>query len=284
MTSFSRFQERNRRRTVAQNKLNTNFIFKGYPSVEIIGANDERIQASVVNKQEKDYAYVFTSLEQPISIGSVWTVKNLHLLVTEEITIIHDVNWHKYHTLLCNIQVGNTWGYFKGPEKSFLDVSLEQQVVLESPQKPILVLPENNLEFGDKIVIKGRAWLVQEYDNISTPGIVYYSLKPTTVSKDTTAENINEEVYVEKKSEELPIIIDEPIQTYDLRDEGLIVSANKPITVSTEGGYFKTNNKNIKIQKRDRTNIVFTIPFGIQEVKIETIEKGDIVEKTYRVV
>ena len=71
MTSFSRFQERNRRRTVAQNKLNTNFIFKGYPSVEIIGANDERIQASVVNKQEKDYAYVFTSLEQPISIGSV---------------------------------------------------------------------------------------------------------------------------------------------------------------------------------------------------------------------
>ena len=89
---------------------------------------------------------------------------------------------------------------------------------------------------------------------------------------------------MEKKSEELPIIIDEPIQTYDLRDEGLIVSANKPITVSTEGGYFKTNNKNIKIQKRDRTNIVFTIPFGIQEVKIETIEKGDIVEKTYRVV
>ena len=71
MTSFSRFQERNKKRTVANNKLNTDFIFKGYPSIEIQGSADQKIQASVVNKQEKDYAYVFTQTQDELAIGSV---------------------------------------------------------------------------------------------------------------------------------------------------------------------------------------------------------------------
>ena len=49
MTSFSRFQERNKKRTVANNKLNTDFIFKGYPSIEIQGSADQKIKASVAN-------------------------------------------------------------------------------------------------------------------------------------------------------------------------------------------------------------------------------------------
>ena len=71
MTSFSRFQERNKKRTVAQNKLNTNYIFKGYPSILIKGGADQEIQAAVVNKQDKDYAYLFTQLEDKLSVGSV---------------------------------------------------------------------------------------------------------------------------------------------------------------------------------------------------------------------
>lgn len=284
MTSFSRFQERNKKRTVANNKLNTNYIFKGYPSIEIIGSADQRVQASVVNKQEKDYAYVFTPLADNLSIGSVWTAKNLHLLITEEITIIKDVNWHKYHALLCNVQIDNYWGYFKGPEKSFLDIALEKEVIWESPQKPVLVLPENVLDFRDKIVIKGRAWLIQEYDAISTPGLVYYSLKPTTVSKEVAAENAGKPIYIEKYEEVKPEIIVEPIQTYDLRDSSIKISANVPITLATEEGYFKTSNKNIKVQKRTEDVVIFSIPYGIKEVTIEVQEKGDMVERTYRVV
>ena len=283
MTSFSRFQERNKKRTVANNKLNTNYIFKGYPSIEITGGADQKIQASVVNKQEKDYAYVFTQLDDSLPIGSIWTAKNLNLLITEEITIIKDVNWHKYHALLCNVQIDNHWGYFKGPEKSFLDIALEREVIWESPQKPILVLPENVLNFRDKIVIKGRAWLIQEYDAISTPGLVYYSLKPTTVSKEVVEQNINKEIYVEKFEKEEVTIVEQPIQTYSKNRE-TIVSPNVPITLETQDGHFKTNNKNIKIQKRTEREVIFNIPFGIEEVEIEIKEKGDIVKKTYRVV
>ena len=283
MTSFSRFQERNKKRTVAQNKLNTSFIFKGYPSIEIQGSADQKIQASVVNKQEKDYAYVFTQTQNELEIGSVWTAKNLHLLITEEITIIKDVNWHKYHALLCNVQIDNHWGYFKGPEKSFLDVVLEKEVVWESPQKPVLVLPENVLNFRDKIVIKGRAWLIQEYDAISTPGLVYYSLKPTTISKEVAAENTGKDIYVEKHEEPIINVVENPISLLS-KDSAFNISPNVPITLSTEDGYFKTTNKNLKIQKRTASMVVFSIPFGISEVAVEVKEKGDIVTKTYRVV
>ena len=283
MTSFSRFQERNKKRTVAQNKLNTSFIFKGYPSIEIQGSSDQKIQASVVNKQEKDYAYVFTQTQDELEIGSVWTAKNLHLLITEEITIIKDVNWHKYHALLCNVQIDNHWGYFKGPEKSFLDVVLEKEVIWESPQKPVLVLPENVLNFRDKIVIKGRAWLIQEYDAISTPGLVYYSLKPTTISKEVAAENTGKDIYVEKHEEPIINVVENPISLLS-EDSVFHISPNVSITLSTEDGYFKTTNKNLKIQKRTSNTVVFSIPFGISEVAVEIKEKGDIVTKTYRVV
>ena len=283
MTSFSRFQERNKKRTVAQNKLNTSFIFKGYPSIEIQGSADQKIQASVVNKQEKDYAYVFTQTQDELEIGSVWTAKNLHLLITEEITIIKDVNWHKYHALLCNVQIDNHWGYFKGPEKSFLDVVLEKEVVWESPQKPVLVLPENILNFRDKIVIKGRAWLIQEYDAISTPGLVYYSLKPTTISKEVAAENTGKDIYVEKHEEPTINVVENPISLLS-EDSVFTISPNVSITLSTEDGYFKTTNKNLKIEKRTASMVVFSIPFGISEVAVEVKEKGDIVTKTYRVV
>ena len=283
MTSFSRFQERNKKRTVAQNKLNTNFIFKGYPSIEIQGSADQKIQASVINKQEKDYAYVFTQTQDELEIGSVWTAKNLHLLITEEITIIKDVDWHKYHALLCNVQIDNHWGYFKGPEKSFLDVVLEKEVIWESPQKPVLVLPENVLNFRDKIVIKGRAWLIQEYDAISTPGLVYYSLKPTTISKEVAAENTGKDIYVEKHEEPIINVVENPISLLSEANV-LHISPNVPITLSTEDGYFKTTNKNLKIQKRTASIVVFSIPFGISEAAVEVKEKGDIVTKTYRVV
>ena len=226
---------------------------------------------------------MFTQTQDKLEIGSVWTAKNLHLLITEEITIIKDVDWHKYHALLCNVQIDNHWGYFKGPEKSFLDIVLEKEVIGESPQKPVLVLPENVLNFRDKIVIKGRAWLIQEYDAISTPGLVYYSLKPTTISKEVAAENTGKDIYVEKHEEPIINVVENPISLLS-EDSVFNISPNVPITLSTEDGYFKTTHKNLKIQKRTASMVVVSIPFGISEIVVEVKEKGDIVTKTYRVV
>ena len=125
MTSFERFKARNQKRTVANQSLNANFIFKGYPSIQI-KKDDVSVQAAVVNQQEKDKAYVYTKTNDVLKVGEVWRAKDLPILISEEITIIRDVNWRKYIGLICNIEVDGHWGFFKGPEKSYISVALER--------------------------------------------------------------------------------------------------------------------------------------------------------------
>ena len=72
MSSFSRFQDINQKRGIANQETNASFIIKGYPSISIKNAQTgEEQPASVVNRQEKDLAYIYTHINQPIEVGSV---------------------------------------------------------------------------------------------------------------------------------------------------------------------------------------------------------------------
>ena len=88
---------------------------------------------------------------------------------------------------------------------------------------------------------------------------------------------------VEKYEEPIVNVVENPISLLS-EDNIFNISPNVSITLSTEDGYFKTTNKNLKIQKRTASMVVFSIPFGVSEVAVEVKEKGDIVTKTYRVV
>lgn len=278
MNSFARFQSRIKKRSSANNSLNSDFILKGYPSIEIENSEGEKISASVVSKQEQDCAYIFTHKENRLIPGSVWVAKDLHLLVTEEITIIKDVNWRKYHTLIANVQIGDSWGFFKGSEKSFINVSLKEKTALYSEQKVVLVLKDGVLDYQDKIVIGKRAWLVQEFDRISTPGLVYLSLVPTTVKKETIEKNKDKDIFIEKREEI-------KIEEQNKEEEGIVfVSNNSSLMMSTEDGYFISSNPNIEVEKLLENEVYFKIPFGVSETTITYKENGRKVSKTYRVV
>jgi hypothetical protein len=115
--------------------------------------------------------------------------------------------------------------------------------------------------------------MVQEYDAISTKGLVYYSLRPTTISKDAVKTGVESATNnVEVKPEVI-----EGFGIYNVRP-------NVNIELPTEDGYFETNNNNIKVLKRTSSKIIFSMPFGLEEVVIKIKQKGDIVSKTYRVV
>lgn len=279
MTSWERFQKLNSTvHTTNQEVVNSHFIFKGYPSIKITGPEGEEIQAAVVNKQEQDYGYIYTYLKDPLAIGSIWQAKDLHLLVDEEIVIIKDVNWHKYHCLLCNLEYEGLWGYFIGPEKTHINLNLKKDVVLVSQQKPLLVLPGMPLHFQDKIMIKGRAWVVDEYDAISDEGITYYSLMPTTMSKEIIKANEDKTVFIEEHVEpELELIQDSPSTS------AVEIAPNSKITVTTEDGYFKISNKAAKILKYTSTEIVFQPPFGVEEVTIQYKQNGQVLERIYKI-
>lgn len=70
MNLFKRFQERNKKYSIAQDKMCGQFIYKGYPSIAITNG-DNTVQAAVVNKQEKDCAYIYTPANNPLDIGSI---------------------------------------------------------------------------------------------------------------------------------------------------------------------------------------------------------------------
>ncbi len=286
MSSFERFQARNKAHKLATEKLNSTFIFKGLPSIKIT-QNDVEIQAAVVNKQEKDCAYIYTTKDNPLDIGSIWCAKNLHLLISEEITVIYDVNWHKYKAFLCNVQIDDVWGYFKGPEKTYINLTLKEGAFLESEAKPVLVLPSSKmLSFKDKILIKDRAWAVQEYDNYSMEGIVYYSLAPSSISKKIKNDN-TQLINQEKKNEANFIQNKEEKSSYPLKNTNqdnnfYSFSPNAEIRVETENAFFKADI-NVQIIKRTANEIIFKIPFGIERCTIEIQRGGKVVSKTYEI-
>lgn len=291
MNEFERFRNRNLKRQDARENLNTSFIFKGYPTTvltnEQILLKDDRemtitttVTASVVSEQEKDKAYIYTTVDDDLDIGTVWGAKGLHWLIAEEIVTIKDVNWHKYLAYLCNIEVENTWGFFKGPEKNYVNIKNEQNASLESLQRPVLILPINILGFEDKIVINKRPWLVQEWDTISSPGIVYYSLRATTISKEVAEEHADELVYIERAQDRVTPIVIEPEENPEEPNE-FIIGNEIEVTLPTQQGYFGFDNKQIKIKQRSSTSVTFMLPFGVNEVTVETKEGGQVVTRHY---
>lgn len=269
MNNYKRFVEKNRIRANAINQGNASFIMNGYNSTVI--KNDTReIFAAVVNQQEKDTAYIYTGLDDNLEIGSLWETKGLHLLVAEEIVVIKDVKWHKYNAYLCNVEVEGIWGRFIGPEEKYINLTLQQSAILTSEQKPVLILPSDTFAFGDKIIIKNRAWLIQEVDNITTDGISYYSLKPTTMPKNKTVE----------KDEDRNITLDDSIK--EIADNTYSVIPNTAIVVNTNKGYFEYNNASLKILRHTTDLVEFLIPIGVEEVEIKTKERNNnVITKKY---
>ena len=264
MNSFERFKNRNSvLATAAQKEFNRQFILKGYPSIEIHDHNDttKKIMASVVNKQEKEMAYIYTSIDEPLEIGSVWDAKGLRLLVNEEIIVIKDVKWHKYKALICNVEIEGHPAYLLGPEKSYIATALELKTVIESRAKPLLVMPlGTNVRIGTKIVIKNRAWLVQECDDYSTKGIGYYSLSASTVSSHVEQEAGDKQTYLEQPSATQEDFI-------GVSQHGKNISCGHNIEVSIPCDETVTwDNRAIKVIKRTDATITFILPFGVDEV------------------
>ena len=112
MNSFERFKNKQKRRAVVNDHYNAQFIFNAYNSTVIHNfLDDSELSAAVVSKQEKDQGYIYTHHDDLLEAGSIWETKGLYWLIVEEIINIKDTDYHKYFALLCNIDLGITWGY-----------------------------------------------------------------------------------------------------------------------------------------------------------------------------
>lgn len=282
-TSYDRFHERNQKLIEGREIANRRFVIAGYNSTTITDdITGDTHTAAVVSKQEQDLAYIYTFTNEPLNIGSVWSVKKgaLHYLISEEIIVIKDTKWRKYRAILCNVNIGDVWGLFKGPEEGFVNINLQQTVLLQSQQHPILVLPANSLHIGDKVAIKNRGWLVQEEDSISTEGISYYSLIASAISKEVTEDFLDEDAYIEQGG---TIVPDLPIKPSD-HDLIKYVYANEEVAVKTEGGYFKSSSSEITVVRRNSTQAVFRMPYGLASTQITIKQNGELITYIYKLV
>ena len=126
-------------------------------------------------------------------------------------------------------------------------------------------------------MIGGRGWLVDEFDAISTPGITYYSLVATTMSKLTDGEEKGN-VYVEPKEEKSLQLNHGDDTTTEYVNKG------QQLKLTTEEGYFKTSLIKPVIKQHSSTTVVFKIPFGISSFDVEVKQKGMIVIQHYCVI
>lgn len=289
--AFQFFQEKNANRIADDKHLNAEFIFKSYQSTEIEDKSGRRVMASVVNKQENDKAYIYTHSDAALPIGSTWSIKNgaLHLLVSEEVVIIKDVDFHKYLAFICNTEFEDLgWGWFIGPEKSYVDVQIKENAFLHTQQKPVLVLPSDliKLEVTDKVVVKGRPYLVHEYDNLSNSALTYYSLTPTTVDQFIFKEHKTNTFIV--KNKDAAIVIEQPKETITTTDEDsgdkikvIFVDPLQIITLSTTDGFIDISTGAVKVTSVSSNKVKFQIPFGLKDAFEVKVKTGSGSYKTY---
>ena len=271
MSNFDYFRKRNARKKAYAKEVNTRFVFNGLPSVEITLENNDTMMACVVNKQEKDMAYIYTHQNEPLAIGTVLIAKGLHFLIVEQIIIMQDVEFNKYLALLCNTQFDEwDWGYFKGPEESYINLSMKEDLAAISQQKPILVARQGRFNINDKVKVNGRPWLIIESDTISSPEIGYYSLKATTMSKD------------ELQEDDTILEGDESILAATL-DDRISVTTFQEVELPTEGGFYQSTCKLIQL-KVTSDKINFKVPVGIKNFTVKIKQDGIIVERNFKVV
>ena len=268
-TIYNQFRRKNAANNKADETVNVRFIFEGNSATNII-VNGEKIKAAIVLSQDKDMAYVYTEKRKPLALGYCFENKGLHYLIIKKEVIIRDVLYNKYQALLANVELEeNVWGYFKSPETSYINTKVEGSAVEVSLQHPILVASAGLFEIGDKFLVKNRPWEVIETDTISSDAITYYSLRATTVAKESA---VSEGSAAAEMPEEAQI------------DESIQVAPLQTIQLTTEDGVFYATTQELVNVKKKLTSVNFTVPFGIEEFSVVVLQNGN--EKTinYKVV
>jgi hypothetical protein len=183
--------------------------------------------------------------------------------VYEDVIIPREVNYIKQRVYQCNAKVFvddedlECGGYFISSLRSYVDTEFQQKINISDKEKPVLILPRQEwVKYGAKVVIGDKPWKIVDYDAITNPGIVYISLERSFISKSSD------------------------IVEYRRCDE---LKAGIEYNFSTLQGFFNSSSPLI-IKSRKANEVVFEVPYGLQEVEISVQQEGGIVTKKFKVV
>lgn len=275
MNNFGLFRKRMKNEACCRVNYETSFITEGAAPIKIhILRLDEDRDATMVfsDAEGPDAALVFTPKQQidddNLLKTDYYTWDNKMFFVYEDVMIARKVAYIKQRAYQCNAKVTvldceysgeERGGYFISSLRSYVDTELQQKINVSDKEKPVLVMPYVTwVRNGRKLEIGGKPWKIIDYDSITNPGIVYISLERDFFKKGHD-------------------VLDESNDDYNLK-------AGVEYTFDTQDGYFNSSSP-LTIKLRTANQIVFEIPFGIEEITIETKNfAGKIEQQIYKVV
>ena len=238
----------------------TAYFLKNHESSVTIQVNrtEEEIPAVLIfsDKEGADEVTLFVSINDDFIVRDYFTWKSITFFAYEQIEIVKEVNYIKYKALQCNVYVNDSfWAYFKSTLRSARDNTMSNKTEI-STLIPLLIAPRNEqLTIGGRISFNDQVWDIQDGDIFSISGIGYYYLSRGMNSRDD-----------EDWEPEEPI----PTNQYYVGSE---------ITVSTENGYFTTNQK-FKLKKR-AMSFVTILPLEVGKLEVITLKQGEPITNTF---
>lgn len=127
---------------------------------------------------------------------------------------------------------------------------------------------------GEKFMIEERAWMVQEYDSLSSAGVTYYSIIPTTMSKEHNQALTRN---AGSTASSAPQIITEAEKHLGYQ----FISPNQEIVINTEDGYFDANGA-VEIIEITEKEVKFKIRFGVVDLIVQYKDNGAIQEMKFK--
>lgn len=242
----------------------------------IINDNENAIPVAFINndKEGSTESLMYTYAKDGVKLTDYVQFLNDWYLVYDEIKNIKRENYiNVFRLILCNITFdvngSSVKAFFKGSLRSAAseESNLAQNFGVMSLGEAYLILPSSfGLKANQTFKINDKGWRSTFVDNISNAGITYAAIEEyTIVNEDKTSENE---------------VIQPLMMAFEEEPQELL--AGITLSFDTEGGYIKANNK-INIISKTAALVKFIIPFGTENITIETKQNNKIVSTYYKV-
>ena len=248
------------------------FITEGLVSHDIVHVRkSETIKAAITfnNEEGPDEALVYTFKNDELLKSDYYTYNDNYYLVYENVKMSDEgVNWKKQKSLECNIsfEISNeiVRGYFLSSLRSAKFNTLEKNKIITPDQTGLLIVPSrSDLLIGTEIKLGNKGWKIKDYDSISNSGVSYIYMERSIL------ENTEDDILEPHEEEPQSNNILNPMVEYNF---------------DTQNAYFNTSVP-VNILQRSPFNIKFSVPFGIDEITITTLDDSlNEITRTYEVI
>lgn len=258
----------------------SDFIEKSASSVDALReSTGTNIKAVIISEQKEggNETILFTYAFENIQIGEYITYRNKTYMVYNQYEIIFSNEFLKHKLIECNVTLKNASvsqrAYYISSLRKYVSLANDTDSYIPyefSTQRPVIITKSNtNIKPGERFLINGEPFVVNDIDKLSNDGVYYMSIEKSTIIPgvdNTTTQTA------------------QPVPTPVVDNLTGDIVAGEDITIATNGGY-AVFSADVDIISKTATSVVFEAPIGVKNLTVKTKDSGgNIVTTDYRIV